>query len=124
MRTRSFVDLIVWERSLSLVEELYRLCSLLPADERFGIVSQLRRAVVSICANIAEGYGRRTRGEFVNQLSVARGSVTEVSALLRVCERLRFLTSADIARAEGLTREVGAMLWRMMERLEAKGRRP
>jgi four helix bundle protein len=124
MRTRSYADLIVWERSLSLTEELYRLSSLLPRDERFGIIAQLRRAVVSTCANIAEGYGRRTRGEFVNQLSIARGSVTEVSALLRICERLGFVTSEEVKRAQGLTDEVGAMLWRMMERLDPKGAQP
>ena len=87
-------------------------------------MAQLRRAVVSVCANIAEGYGRRTRGEYVNQVSVARGSINEVSALLRVSVHLGFVSDADVERAETITREVGAMLWRMMERLEPKGRHP
>jgi four helix bundle protein len=124
MPLKSYEDLVVWQRSLSLAEELYRLTTQLPADERFGIVAQLRRAVVSVCANIAEGYGRRTRGEYVNQLSVASGSVTEISALLRVSERLHFLARADIEPADHLTREIRAMLWRMIERLEPNRQHP
>ena len=94
---RSYRELEVWKRSLLLVAEVYRVTGTLPADERFGLTSQMRRAAVSVSCNIAEGYGRATRGEYLNQLSVARGSLFEVEALCAVCHSLALLTDDDIA---------------------------
>ena len=88
---RSYRELEVWKRSLLLVAEVYRVTGTLPADERFGLTSQMRRAAVSVSCNIAEGYGRATRGEYLNQLSVARGSLFEVEALCAVCHYLALL---------------------------------
>ena len=70
----SFMDLIVWQRSVQLSTEIYRLTASFPKSEQFGLVNQMRRASVSIASNIAEGYGRTTRGEYLLFLGYARGS--------------------------------------------------
>lgn len=83
-----FKKLEVWHDAIDLVAEVYEASRTFPERERFGLASQLRRAAVSVPANIAEGYGRATRGEYLNFLSVARGSLNEVETLLAVCLRL------------------------------------
>jgi four helix bundle protein len=93
MRTNSypsFRKLEVWQDGIELVVELYRLTEPFPAWERYGLTSQMRRAGVSVPTNIAEGYGRATRGEYLNHLSVANGSLNEVETLCVVSERLGF----------------------------------
>jgi four helix bundle protein len=84
----SFRKLDVWRDAMDLVEDVYRRTESFPARERFGLTSQLRRAAVSVPANIAEGYGRATRGEYLNFLSVAKGSLNEVETLCLICARL------------------------------------
>ncbi len=78
MPFQSFRELIVWRKSIDLTIDVYRLTRNFPPDERFGITAQVRRAVMSVSNNIAEGHGRATRGEFRNSLSIARGSANEV----------------------------------------------
>ena len=97
---KSYRDLEVWKKSLVLVSEVYRVTRKLPPDERFGLTSQMRRASVSITCNIAEGYGRATRGEYLNHLSIARGSLYEVEALSEVCQELSFFGSEDLTTIE------------------------
>jgi four helix bundle protein len=95
----SYRDLRVWNSAISLVLEVYRLTDTFPRAERFGLTSQLRRAVVSVPSNIAEGHSRSTRGEFKNSLSVARGSVAEVEVQLTLAMELGFVQSPALARA-------------------------
>src|SRR4051812_4476890 len=71
---KSYRDLRVWDEAISLALEVYRITESFPQAERFGLTSQLRRAVVAIASNIAEGHARSTRGEYKNFLSIARGS--------------------------------------------------
>src|SRR5690242_3428082 len=74
-------QLIVWQRSMELLKQSYAIARCLPAEERFGMASQLRRAAVSVPANIAEGHSRVHRGDYVHHLSIARGSLAEVETL-------------------------------------------
>jgi four helix bundle protein len=85
-----FRKLDVWNDGIELVVDVYRLTDPFPDRERYGLTSQLRRAAVSVPTNIAEGYGRSTRGEYLNQLSVANGSLNEIETLCVISERLRF----------------------------------
>ncbi len=78
MAWKHYKDMIVWQKAMDLVQEVYRLVKLLPVDERFDLSSQIRRAVVSIPSIIAEGQGRQTEKEFKQFLSIAKGSVFEV----------------------------------------------
>ena len=117
---RSYRDLEVWKRSILLVADTYRLTRKLPPDERFGLTSQMRRAAVSVACNIAEGYGRATRGEYLNQLSVARGSLNEVEALCVVCESLALLLPEDLIVLEDHLLQMRRMLGRMRVRLQTR----
>jgi four helix bundle protein len=107
---RSYRELKVWKRSMVLVTDVYRISRSFPPDERFGLTSQLRRAAVSITTNIAEGYGRATRGEYLNHLSVARGSLFEVEALITVSAELSFLTKEELSTLEDHLIQMRAML--------------
>jgi four helix bundle protein len=119
---RSYRDLEVWKRSLILIADVYRLTGKLPLDERFGLTAQMRRAAVSVTCNIAEGYGRATRGEYLNHLSVARGSLNEVEALCLVCASLELLSPADRDVLDDHLMQMRRMLGRMRLSLE-RGRK-
>jgi four helix bundle protein len=103
-------DLIVWQKSMLLAELIYQASKGFPVEERFGLTSQIRRAAVSVPANIAEGHGRTTRGEYANQLSVARGSVNEVGTLSELSRRLTFLADAADREIQDLCTEISRML--------------
>lgn len=115
---RSYRDLDVWKHSLALVTDVYRITAKLSSSERFGLTAQLRRAAVSIPCNVAEGYGRATRGEYLNQVSVARGSVNEVEALFEVCKELEFLGDSDLLAINAQVVRVRQMLGRLREALK------
>src|SRR5687767_4019001 len=117
---KSYRDLEVWKKSLVLVSEVYRVTRKLPPDERFGLTSQMRRASVSVSCNIAEGYGRATRGEYLNHLSVARGSLYEVEALCEVCQTLSLLRRQDLVAVEDHLKLMRSMLRRLMEALRKR----
>src|SRR5205085_12075093 len=96
MRMRRYQDLKVWKESIDLALMVYALTASYPNAERYGLVSQTRRAVVSIFCNIAEGQGRSQRGEFLNQLSVARGSLQEFETLSILANRLGYATADQL----------------------------
>lgn len=81
----SFKDLIVWQKSMDLVESIYRITEKLPSKEQFGLISQMRRAAVSIPSNIAEGYGRQSKGSYTQFLSISRGSLLELETQTELC---------------------------------------
>src|SRR5207244_6633447 len=89
MKTQSYKDLVVWQKGISLAKVVYRLTQNLPPEEKFGLVAQMRRSAVSIPSNIAEGQARHTTGEFIQFISHAEGSVTELDTQLILCAELR-----------------------------------
>ena len=117
---QSFRDLIVWQRAIELTVAIYRLTSKFPEAERFGLMSQLRRASVSIASNIAEGYGRSTTGEYLLFLGHARGSCSEVETQIVIARKLNFGISADLEIAEQLCDDVGRLLNALMKTLVSK----
>lgn len=100
---------------MDLVEEIYRVTRKLPNQEKFGLTSQLQRSAVSIPSNIAEGYGRSQQGEFLNQLSVARGSLMELQTQLILTGRLKYLTKAELRDSWQTSEAVGKMLTRLIQ---------
>ncbi|MEX2219852.1 MAG: four helix bundle protein [Phycisphaerales bacterium] len=90
-KVRTFRDLIAWQRGMELAEAVYAATRLMPDSERFGLISQLRRAAVSIPSNIAEGHARASRPDYIRFLRVARGSLAELSTQLELAVRLRHL---------------------------------
>jgi four helix bundle protein len=113
----SFKDLVVWQRAIQLTVAVYKLTSSFPASERFGLTNQLRRASVSVASNIAEGYGRSTKGEYVLFLGHARGSNCEVETQLVIAGTLNFGSEQALRSAAGLSEEVSRMLVAIMNKL-------
>ena len=106
----SFRDLEVWQEAMTLVEEVYELSRRFPADERFGLTSQLRRAAVSIPSNIGEGGRRKRRKAHLNHLDIALGSQGEVDVQIEIARRLRFCTADQHAQVQKRVDRVGRML--------------
>ena len=117
IRSNSHHELIVWQKSIDLAFETYRLAHALPAAERFGLAQQMRVAAVSIAANIAEGKGRNQPRDYGRFLSIARGSARELDTHFVLAHRLEYLASQDLAVAAGLLDEVGRMLTTLMRRI-------
>jgi four helix bundle protein len=117
---RRYTELIVWQKAMSLVAEVYRYSRSLPSDERFGLTQQLRRAAVSIPSNIAEGHGRMTNGDYVRFLSIARGSLLETETLLQLCVNLGFMKPPANAEAMSLADEISRMLAVMIRKLGSR----
>ena len=95
----NYRNLRVWNAAIALALEVYRITESFPQAERFGLTSQLRRAVVSVASNIAEGHARTTRGEYKHFLSIGRGSVVEVEVQLTLAEQLGYVQSSVLANA-------------------------
>lgn len=112
------MDLIVWQRAVELSTEIYRLTASFPKSEQFGLINQMRRASVSIASNIAEGYGRSTRGEYLQFLGHARGSKCELQTQLVIARSLGFGKAVSYERTEQLCADVSRLLIAMMGKLK------
>lgn len=115
--TASHRDLDVWNLAMDLVLAIYSTTKALPTDERFGLTSQLRRAAVSIPANIAEGHGRRGAGEFHRFVSIAKGSICELDTELELAERLDYVNPSTTVEMRELMNRVGRMLTNLAKSL-------
>ena len=116
-KLQSYRELIVWQKAMDLTEEVYCLVKRLPISEQYALSDQLRRAVVSIPSNIAEGYGRNAGKEYVRFLNIARGSNNEVETQLLICVRLKYLQEKDIGLALGYCDEISKMLNTLIKNL-------
>lgn len=116
----SYKDLIVWQKSRVLVRKIYLLTLKLPKEEIFGITNQIRRAVISIPSNIAEGYDRGSNKEFVRFLKIAKGSAAEVETQLILCIDLGYLTLDDIKEVLALHDEIIRMLGTLIIKTEQR----
>ena len=117
MKVKQYRELIVWQKAMDLVVATYRLVKLLPKDEAFALSSQMRRAVVSIPSNIAEGQSRSSTKEFANFLSIAKGSNAELETQIEVGVRLGFFSSDQIETPLSLANGVGRMLTVLIAKL-------
>ena len=106
----SYRELVVWQRGMELVEEIYKLVRSLPKEEMYALSDQMRRAVVSIPSNIAEGFARKAPKDYARFLLMARGSKYELETQLIICERLKYLSADETNKAMGLCDEIGKML--------------
>lgn len=106
----NYKNLIVWQKSIALVKRVYQLSAAFPPEEKFGLISQVRRAAVSIPSNIAEGQARRTTGDYVRFVSTAEGSLAEVETQLIIAVELDFCTDTQVADCFAMMAEIGKML--------------
>lgn len=113
----SYKNLIVWQKSIELVKEVYILTKNFPKSEIFGLVSQMRRSAVSIPSNIAEGFNRRHRKEFSQFISIAFGSGAELETQILLAKSLGFLKEENFKKCEQLLEEVMKMLNKMITNL-------
>lgn len=128
MYFHNYRDLQVWQRAMDLAAEVYRLLDLLPIDERFALANQLRRAVVSVPSNIADGNGRLSDQETIRFFAIANGSAVEVETQLLLAVRIGMLRETDIQTALSYSAEVTRMLYAMnkilRERVDSKTNKP
>ena len=114
----SFRELVVWQRAMQLTVAIYRLTQEFPREEVYGLTSQIRRSSVSLPSNIAEGHGRLNTGEYRQFLGIARGSNCELQTQLEIARVLEFGNPKLLDEAEGLSHEVGKMLYATLESIK------
>lgn len=117
MGVRSYRDLIAWQKGMDLVEGVYRATRDWPREELYGLTNQIRRAAVSVPANVAEGHARSGAKEYLPHLSIAYGSLREVETHLLIAERLRYVDAALSETLLGQTAEVARLLLGLMRSL-------
>ena len=110
MKIERFTDLTVWQKAHELALFIYKLTEAFPERERFGITSQIRRSAASTAANIAEGFGRRTTGELMRSLQIARGEVEETRYFLILGRDLGFLSQGDFGVGSAQCDTVGKLI--------------
>lgn len=114
---KDYKDLIVWQKAMDLVVEVYALAKLLPKEEIYALSSQIRRAAISIPSNIAEGQARNSTKEFIQFLAIAKGSKAELETQLLLCLRIGYLHEDQIATAMNTLAEIGKMINALQQKL-------
>ena len=117
---KSYQELLAWQKAMDLAEQIYKLVKLLPKEENYALADQLRRAAISVPSNIAEGQARNSPKEFIQFLSIARGSAAEIETQLLLCERLGFVARAQIDSLIDLCVEIAKMLSSLISTLIKK----
>src|SRR3990170_3132667 len=122
---QGYCDLLVWQQSMSLAEEVYKVTGDFPKTEIYGLTSQLRRAAVSVPSNIAEGQSRSSR-EVVHFLSIAHGSLSELETQMIIAGRLGYVQESDLAKISQMAGETGRLIHGLSRSIEklATGHRP
>ena len=119
-KIQSYRDLKVWQEAVNLAEICYRFTKTFPKEELYGMTTQIRRASVSIAANIAEGYGRKTRGEYIQFLYIAQGSLKELETHLIISQRVELASNESINPILHQCESVGRLLLALIRSLENK----
>jgi four helix bundle protein len=120
IKLRGYKDLIVWQKAMIFVNRIYLLTRQFPSDERFGLISQMRRAAVSVPSNIAEGQARHSTGEFIQFISHAEGSVAELETQLLICVDLAYCSQDDSRPLIDLLLELRKMLNGLRRKLQGR----
>jgi four helix bundle protein len=120
MSVQHYRELIVWQKAIALVEEVYRITNSFPKTEIYALTNQIRRAAVSVPSNIAEGQGRESTRDFLHFLSIAQGSLMELETQITIAERLGYFQKEQEARLLESTAEVSRMLSGLRNSLNRK----
>lgn len=116
---KNYQDLIVWQKAMDVVVEVYRLTKKFPQGEFYGLTNQIRRAAISIPSNIAEGHTRNSRAEYLNFLSIAQGSRAEVETQMPISVRLGYLTSEETLPTLSLLNEINRIISTIRQKLNS-----
>ncbi len=120
MAIRGYRDLEVWQKAMDMAVACHQLAACFPANEQYGLASQLRRAAVSVPANIAEGKGRRGKREFIRFLLIAHGSLAEVETHLELAKRLGYAKPSRAEELQDQAAEVGRMINGLVKALKTR----
>lgn len=117
MKMRNYRDLVVWQKSMALVTEVYSITRLFPKEELYGLISQIRRSAVSIPSNIAEGYGRYSKNDYIRFLQIAIGSLYEFQTQLEIGLNLGYLSKDIFEKVYEQSREIERMLSSLIKKV-------
>jgi len=117
-KAKHYKDLLVWQKAMTLAKGVYALTATFPADERYGLVVQMRRAAISVPSNIAEGQARQGTREFLQFLSHASGSLAELETQLLLSVDMKYCAKADVEGMTGLLSELQKMIAALRRSLE------
>ena len=120
-KIKTYRDLIVWQKSMSLVTEIYKVTRSFPKDETYTLVSQMRRCAISIPSNIAEGFGRKSTNDYIRFLNITMGSLYELQTQLEISLNLKYLKKVDFNKFYESSREIERMLGSMIRKITVKG---
>lgn len=115
---KGFMGLLAWQKAYSLALEVYKVTKDFPKDELYGLISQMRRAAISVSANIAEGYERQYRKSYIQFLMIAKGSLGEVETYLLLCKDLRYIGEREYAELHNIRQEAGKFLKGLIRSLQ------
>ena len=121
-KIRDYRDLLAWQKARRLVKRVYEVTRGFPKEEMFGLTQQVRRAAISVPCNIAEGYGRGSRKDYVRFLQMARGSLYEVQTQLLLAQDLGYLSDSQVAATSQEVSACAQLLYRLIESLSSKER--
>ncbi len=114
---KTYKDLIVWQKGMQLVTAIYQITKTFPKDEVYGLVSQIRRSAISIPSNIAEGYGRKSTGDYLRFLQITMASLFEMQTQLEIAKNLEYIDRQRFNELYEMSREIERMLSRLIERI-------
>ena len=117
---KTYRDLIVWQKAMTLITVIYRISKKFPKDETYGLISQIRRCAISIPSNIAEGYGRNSTSDYIRFLHIATGSLYELQTQLEIALNLEYLKKTDFDKLYESSREIERMLSSLSRKLNVK----
>ncbi len=119
-KVESFKDLIVWQKGIELVNEIYKVTKHFPKEELYGLTSQMRRAVISVPTNVAEGWSRGTTKNYIQFLEISRGSLYELNTLIVISTNQEYLSSEKCSEVESAINEIGRILNAIITKLADK----
>ena len=123
MKTKTFKDLIVWQKAHTMVLEIYKHTNSFPQEEKYGLVSQIRRSAVSVSTNIVEGYKRSSRKDYIHFLTISASSLEETKYLLLLSKDLHFLEDDVYRHLFSLSDEIGKLLFSVKKGLTQNAER-
>ena len=120
MKSSDFKDLRVWQHSMAICKDIYKILRLLPVEERFALADQIRRSTISVPSNIAEGQRRGSDKEFIHFLSISRGSLAELHTQLLLCINLEYVSESEMTPIINELEEIDKMLNGLMQSISRR----
>ncbi len=117
----NYKDLDVWNKSITLVEKVYVITKIFPEEEKFALTNQVRRSVISIPSNIAEGWGRKSTKDYIRFLHIALGSLYELETQLIISEKINYIKDEDLQMIVLIIKDLSKMLTGLINNLKKKG---